>query len=150
MEPKSHTINNMSKYLSRTTLIVIGIVIGVLLIAVGVLGWKYYQVSKDNSDDSKEISAKIIQKVAALYMIPTNEEPTVARIQDKNKLENQDFFKNASNGDYLLVYQKNKVALVYREQNNKLVNVGPVNIENNSGETAGAQTESEAPKDKTP
>jgi hypothetical protein len=135
----------MKKFLTPTT--VLSVIIVILILVVGVLFWKYQNAKA--TDPAKETSARIIQKVAKLYMVPTNEEPTVAQIQDKSKLDNQEFFKTSENGDYLLIYQKAKVAIVYREQINKLVNVGPVNIgdqanqnqENQQGQTAGAQTE---------
>ena len=119
-----------------------------LLVAViGLLAWKYQQASKGTDNDNKKTSARIVSEVANLYMLPTGEEPTVALIQDKTKLGNQDFFRHAQNGDYLLIYKKEKIALVYREETDKLIAVGPVNIgdTNNSGQTAGAQTDTQAP-----
>lgn len=128
------------------------VIIVILIATVGVLFWKYQQAKE--TDSAKETSARIIQKVSNLYFVPNDEEPTVAQIQDKDKLGNQEFFKSSQNGDYLLIYQKAKVAIVYREDVNKLVNVGPVSIgdnladdqnqdqnQNQQGQTAGAQTE---------
>lgn len=143
----SPNINSMR--FKRLTVILLSGVIIILLAVIGVLVWKYQQVKGDDaSTKNQETSARIIQKVSSLYLVPTNEEPTVALIQDKQKLGNQDFFKKAKNGDYLLIYQKDKIALVYREENNKLVNVGPVNLDSNNqeqptqqGQTAGEQTE---------
>lgn len=122
--------------------VILAAIIILLLSIIGILTWKYQQVSKNQDSEAKKTSARIIDRVSELYMVP-NEEPTVAQIQDKNKLDNQEFFKHAKNGDYLLIYQKERVALVYREETNKLVTVGPVNIgagEGQSGQTAGAQT----------
>ena len=131
----------------KQLIIILASIIAVLLAAIGVLAWKYQQASKDPKTEAKETSTRIIDKVANLYMVPTSEEPTVAQIQDKSKLGNQEFFKNARNGDYLLIYQKEKVALIYREEAGKLVNVGPVNIGDNAagGQTAGDQTDKSAP-----
>lgn len=100
----------------------------VLLAVSGVLAWKYYQVTQEQKNSPQSVSQRIISKVGSIYALPSGEEPTVALIQDKNKLENQEFFSGARNGDYLLIYTKAKVALVYRESTNKLINVGPVNI----------------------
>ena len=114
----------------------------ILVATVGVLGWKYKQASKDTTKQAEKTSQRIIASVSKLYLVPTNEKPTVALIQDRSKLDDQEFFKHAENGDYLLVYQKDKVALIYREKDNKLVNVGPVNIDAKAGQTAGASTNS--------
>lgn len=129
-------------------------VIVALLAVVGVLFWKYQQASKDPQAAAQETSARIIDKVGQIYMLPTDEEPTVAQIQDKSKLGNQEFFKSSENGDFLLIYQKAKVALVYREGSNKLITVGPVNIgedggQNQQGQTAGAQTENNSQTEST-
>jgi len=115
----------------RSFLWVCGIIILLLLVVVGILSWKYYQTSK-NTDNKQQTASRIIDKVKRLYLVPTSEEPTVALIQDKAKLNDQEFFKEARDGDYLLIYQKKRVALVYREEVNKLVKVGPVNIEQNN------------------
>jgi hypothetical protein len=81
--------------------------------------------------------------VSKLYYLPKDEKPTVAQIEDKSKLEGQSFFTGAQNGDYLLVYTNAKIALLYREHDNKLVNVGPVNTDQNSNanDVAGENTE---------
>jgi hypothetical protein len=99
-------------------------------LAVGyVLATKDKVSQKPQTDDAKATTARVIQKVGVLYELPSGEEPTVAAIQDRTKLDSQAFFKNARNGDYLLVYTKAQLALIYRESANKLVTVGPVNTQ---------------------
>lgn len=125
----------------RLIVVVLSTIIIILLVVIGLLVWKGQKHTND-SVQNKETSQRIIGKVSGIYFVPTNEEPTVALIQDKNKLGSQDFFKKAKNGDYLLIYKKDKIALIYREEDNKLVNVGPVNLDNQSpGQTAGEQTQ---------
>ena len=140
--PTSPTINGMKK--KHLIIAIIAAVIVLLLCIIGLLTWKYQQVSKNPEDTAKKTSARIIDKITKLYLVPTKEEPTVAQIQDKNKLDDQEFFKHAKNGDYLLIYQKERLALIYREEANKLVNVGPVNLGDKNqpqGQAADAQTD---------
>ena len=105
-----------------------GGIILVLVVTCSVLAWKYHQQNQSSANQASATTNRIIKDVARLYMVPTNEQPSVAQIQDKSQIKNQEFFENAVNGDYLLVYQKNKLALLYRESVNKLVNVEPVSI----------------------
>jgi hypothetical protein len=119
----------------------VGLVV-LLLAAVGILGWKYYQVTRDVNRSAAKTSQRITQAVSKIYLVPNNEQPTVAVIQDKGKLGNQEFFKQAQNGDYILVYPKAKVALVYRERTNQLINLGP--LSSDQSHTAGVQTNSGA------
>lgn len=71
---------------------------------------------------------KIVSKVSKLILLP-EENPQIVIVQDVDKLRPlQPFFKDAENGDYVLVYQN--LALIYSPTKNKLINVGPVTREN--------------------
>jgi hypothetical protein len=106
-------------------------VIIVLAALSGFLFWKYASVKTggDTQAEAKATSQRIIGQVGQIYLLPGGEEPTVAQVQDKEKLANQDFFKNAQDGDYILIYKNAKLALIYRENVDKLVNVGPINLD---------------------
>lgn len=144
----SPNINSMRRNKKLLVFLLSGIIV-VLLAIIGILIWKYQQANVDEASKNQETSERIIEKVSRIYVVPANEEPTVALIQDKSKLGNQEFFKETKNGDYLLIYKKGKIAMVYREEVDKLVNVGPVNLEasNNQqqGQTAGDQTGNRTP-----
>jgi hypothetical protein len=109
----------------------------------GFLFWKYMGAKNDGgSKVTSEESQRVIEQVGKLYVLPGNEEPTVAQVNDKAQLADQPFFDVAEDGDYVLIYQKAKTALLYRESVNKLVKVGPVNFEDQqNGQAAGAATE---------
>lgn len=110
--------------------IIIGIcIVLIFAIAAGFFFWQWQSLKSSPSAESKETASRIIEKVGNIYELPANEEPTVALIQDKQKLSQQAFFDKAQNGDYLIVYSKAKLAMVYREQTGKLVSVGPVSID---------------------
>lgn len=115
------------------------IAVGILLVLVaGFFAWKYFD-SKSTDDDSAA-SQKIIEKVGNLYLTPEGEQPTVAQIKDKEKLKDQQFFNKADNGDYLLIFTESQFAVIYREEANKIVNVGPISTED-QGEVGGASTD---------
>lgn len=100
--------------------------------------------AKSNGSKAKDEveSADVIKDVAKLYILPANEKPTVAAIKDKSKLSGQPFFDKAEDGDYLLVYNNAKLALVYRKSANKLVTVSPINP-NAATESTNGQTTSQ-------
>ena len=107
------------------------IIIVVLAALSGFLFWKYTNIKtgEDTQAEAKATSQRIIGQVGQLYLLPEGEEPTVAQVQDKTRLDNQVFFSKAKDGDYILIYKKAKLALIYREDADKLINVGPINLD---------------------
>lgn len=113
---------------------------GLAIVVFAALAGFFFMESKtlkNNPDVAREKqSERIIDKVARLYQLPGGEQPTVAQVQDKEKLKDQTFFSAAQDGDYLLIYTNARLALLYREQDNKLVNVGPVTLDKQNDGTS--------------
>ncbi len=89
-------------------------------------------------------SAGTIKKISKYIELPKDEQPTVARINDVEKLlqTNPDFYASAKNGDLLVVYTG--MALIYRDTTDKLIKVAPVLIHENSSGTSGVDSSSAA------
>jgi hypothetical protein len=81
------------------------------------------QSTPKTADDATK--QRILSKVENLYMLPEGT-PTVAQVQNKDQLSGQAFYEKVENGDYLVVYDQAKLALIYREAADKLVNVAPI------------------------
>ncbi len=97
-----------------------------LVLAAGICFF-VFRGKETTPDTGRARSEQIIKKVGKLYLLPPNETPTVALIEDKESLDKkQKFYQPARNGDYVLVYNKAKMAFLYRESINKLINVAPV------------------------
>jgi hypothetical protein len=119
-----------------------------IILAAGGLGYGYNQ--KTTLDDYRanpqkiiaEESKRIKDKIAERYELPSYketvdgkevkkvEEPTIATVQDLAPLKDQEFFANAEIGDYVLVFQRAKTAMIYREKTDKVINFGPVDLNN--------------------
>ena len=125
-----------STKLSRKQVGTIGIVVGLVLLLVvgGLLVW---QLKQNNTDLTKVEVVKA--KVARHYVLPTNEQPALATITDSKKLTSS-FFKKAQNGDKVLIYQKNQVAILYRPSIDRIIAVGPVVIDTPQGGTSATTT----------
>lgn len=108
-----------------------------IVIALGGVGAAYYFYRENNkikNDPSalQNLQAKeadaLKDKVGKLMTLPNDESPVVATIQDKEKLKDQPFFNDAQNGDKLLIFTNAKKAIIYREADNKIINVGPIAV----------------------
>src|SRR3989338_2433659 len=107
-----------------------GIIIALLLIgSLSAAGYYYYKYTTSLSTEAAD-SKKTITSVMKLMSLPEGEVPTVATVTDKKKLQNQQFFKKAENGDKVLIYQSIKKAILYRPSTNKIVDVAPINTTN--------------------
>jgi len=75
----------------------------------------------------------IVKNVSKLTQVPQGETPTIAKISDITKLNNQPFFQNAKNGDFVLIYTKEKEAILYDPVSNKVLRVGPILVPSPTG-----------------
>jgi hypothetical protein len=77
-----------------------------------------------SGDDVTAVKASISQH----YLLPADEEPAMATVTDKSKL-NTPLLKKAENGDKLLVYKNNRLAILYRPSLGRIISVGPVTLD---------------------
>ena len=113
------------------------LILGVLLVAavIGLLVilQKYYKLKKEltvlQDPSAQQAKAKaetdeLVAKVGKLIALPEGQ-PTIATVADSAALAKQQvFFKDAANGDKVLLYQDK--AIIYRPGENRIINVGPI------------------------
>lgn len=75
---------------------------------------------------NQEETARVLGAVNEVLLTESETDPTVARIEDAEVLRgaNPDFYKNAQDGDYLILYPQR--AIIYREAEDLVVNVAPI------------------------
>ncbi|MBA3757568.1 hypothetical protein H0X09_01770 [Candidatus Saccharibacteria bacterium] len=140
-QPEAHSRRRASRRgIKRPKLRPATIIILVLLLGLAALGWQYNQTREENkklSDpqvavrrDADELKAK----VGMLVELP-DEQPTIATVSDTSKLQSQQFFAKAQNGDKVLIFTNAKRAVLYRPSTNKVIEYAPVNIGNNTEQT---------------
>lgn len=144
---------------TRKTNVVIILLSIITVLSIAGLGFLYYQykLSQDQLakfEDPKYLSTlqedatkSIIEKVESHMLLP-DEDPTVATITDADALrkENAEFYKEAKNGDVLLIFTTK--AILYRTSSDRIINVAPVFIEP-SDDTTNTDTEADKGTDTT-
>lgn len=80
---------------------------------------------------SEQSLAQILAEVSKLMILPEGEEPTMATVADLDKLKNRQFFAKASIGDKVLIYAKAKKIILYDPSAKKIVEIAPLNINEN-------------------
>ena len=120
----------------KNLLIPVAVIIALIAIIAAVYFFVQYQKTQNllanpNISAQQEVKS-LVAKVGNLIELPAGEDPTVATVSDKTKLADQPFFANAENGDKVLIYTKAKKAILYRPSTNKIIEVAPVNLGNNT------------------
>lgn len=124
------------------------LIIASLLLAIAAGGAGIYYLAKTRPEllglpkgqsQTQAEADVLIAEVGKLIALPTDEKPTVATVTDIEKVKEQPFFKNAQNGDKVLIYTNAKKAILYRPSEKRIVEVGAVNInqQKTNGETQG-------------
>lgn len=106
-------------------LIIIPSVFVVICLLTASTAYFYYQYQQALSKDPAKELSTILSEVDKIMVLPTSE-PTLATITEKEKLSSQSFFKNAENGDKLLLYVTEGKAILYRPSIRKIIDIAPI------------------------
>ena len=125
-------------------IIVIVVAAIIFLGAVATAGYFYTQnkkISQNPDIVSQQETAKLVNSVGKLMVLPTDETPSVATVTDNTKLTDQPFFAKSENGDKVLIYTNAKEAILYRPSTNKIIQVMPISFTSNAAATPAPTTE---------
>lgn len=93
---------------------------------------KKYNTLLESSSTTDE-STQLMEEVGKIIILP-DEKPSIITVLDKEALSDQDFFKNAENGDKVLVFTENKKAILYRPSTKVIIEVAPLFIDESISE----------------
>lgn len=110
-------------------------IVAVITLTAGGAALYFYQqyqqaqnLLKNPTLSAQQEQQSLIDKVGKLMELPKDEQPTIATVSDVTKLKGQSFFANAKNGFKVLIYAKAKKAILYDPVSNKIIDIGPINI----------------------
>ena len=106
----------------------------VVVLAIGAGAYGFYRHRQNGQSNGAGVSSQsqidtVVNKVGKLILLPSGEQPTMAIVNDVSKYSNVPFFKNAANGDRLLIYAQAREAILYRPSINKIIVVAPLNVD---------------------
>lgn len=100
----------------------------------GIYYYYQYRTLAIRANDPRAEAKEVLTKVGKLLELPTGEEPTIATVQDAEKINTQPFFAKAQNGHRVILFTNARLAILFDEKANKLINVGTINVGTPSGE----------------
>lgn len=110
------------------------IILALLVVVVAI----YWAVTQQHAGSGQNNLNDVVSKVGKLILLPKDENPTLATVEDKTKLKDKFLAANAENGDRVLIYAKNHLVIIYRPSINKIAAVGAVSSDPALAEARGA------------
>lgn len=115
------------------------VLIGLGVLVAGLIVWFIYsyidtrnQLDKlaKNPNSVQQTESNELTKAIGQYLELPNETPTIATVNNADKLKDQEFFRNAQNGDKVLIYSKAGRALLYRPSTKKVIEYSKIDLNN--------------------
>lgn len=110
--------------------LIAGIVV-VLALVPGVYFYREYTSTKKALETTKAEIAKtgnaFITDLRSVILLP-DEEPTIATVDDVEKVKMNAFFTNAEAGDKVVIFKSMKKAILYRPSIKKIIDMAPVSV----------------------
>lgn len=128
------------------------LIVVIVLVGVGFFVQNYLHTKNelkklsDTKTAAQASDQQLVSEVSKYVVLPENETPTVATVNDVNKLKDQVFFQNAQNGDKVLIFSQAKTAVLYRPSAKKIVEYAPINVDVGSSGTSTAPKSNTTPK----
>ncbi len=143
--PKKKTVSSWAGKILLILLLASAIFFAFAFYTYWSVAQKADKISENNKQSSQltKNSQALIEKVGRLILLPKNEPPSIATINNVAQLQkDQPFYKDARNGDVMLIYFQAKKAYIYNPEANVIVNVGPVLMEKVSTDVSVSSTTS--------
>lgn len=105
------------------------IVLVIILLGYAVYN-KFYTktIYKGQQLPEKEVKS-LVKKVSKIINVP-EEIPVIVEIENAETIMlEQKFYAGSKDGDYLIMFPAAQKAMIYRKKENKLINVGPIIVD---------------------
>jgi len=110
----------------------IGGVLAVIAFVPALYFYREYSHTKKTLETTKTEMAKsgnaFVADLRSVMLLPDGEEPTIATVDDVEKVKMNAFFTNAETGDKVVIFKSMKKAILYRPSIKKIIDMAPVNV----------------------
>lgn len=89
--------------------------------------YQYRQLQIQVNDPGAAVR-DLIAQVGKLVELPQNEQPTVATVTNPALIKDQPFFAKAKKGDRVILYPNARIAILFDQAANKIINFGTINV----------------------
>lgn len=106
--------------------------------------YQYNQLLLRANDPNIAVKA-LVSQIGKLVELPQGEQPTVATVTNPDLIKDQPFFAKAKKGDRVVLYPNARIAILFDESANKIINFGTINVSNAATPSGAAVSPTLAP-----
>ncbi len=89
-------------------------------------------IAELNEVEQASVTIDVLDALSAVMLLPDEANPIVATVTDSATLKHQQsFYAKVEDGDILIVFSTSRQAVIYRPSIEKIVNAGPLIINEN-------------------
>lgn len=114
-----------------------------IALLTGASAFFYIQYRREILKNPSYEVSQVIQELQQIMELPEGV-PTLATVTEKEKLQQEGFFKHAQNGDKVLIYLEQGRAILYRPSSKKIIDVAPVQKTPDQSDSPTPATKAEA------
>ncbi len=149
-DKKTKTTKKKRRFIPKISTIIIVL----LLLALAGGGYYFYNKYSETKQEVEKLSTvqgqqelnktqinQLLGEMRSIIVLPSGEDPVVATITDVTKLNKNEFYKDAKNGDRVVVFANAEKAYIYRPDTKTIVNVGAFKIDKTKQQQSTDQSE---------
>lgn len=96
-------------------------------VLVGVYYFVQYQrLRNDPTLEARREAEQVVKELSRLMIVPDEPAPILATVSDRDQLQDQPFFRNAQNGDQVVIFPASMRAVLYRPSEKRIVDIAPL------------------------
>lgn len=113
---------------------VVIVILAVATIVNIALFYMNYTNSQIPPKTNQELADEVITSFGQIFNVPSGDQPAVIIITDIDKLRESEatFYKDAVNGDHIIIIESTRLAVIYRKSENKIINAATITIDQNA------------------
>lgn len=127
----------MPEFLTKRNLIILGV--ATALMVGNIAAYHFIGSSPSPKPTAQDEVNTLLGQIGTLIVLPADEMPIIATVNDPEQLKGQAFFANAKKGDKVLIYNKARKAILYSPTLNRVIDVAPLSSAAPSPTTAPTQ-----------
>lgn len=87
---------------------------------------QYQRLKSDPTLEARKEAERVVKELSKIMVVPDDPAPVLATVSDRDQLQDQPFFRQAENGDQVVIFPSSMRAVLYRPSEKRVVDMAPL------------------------